>query len=81
MSRPVRSRALVVFLLLVLLALPVLAREQTKAPAPAPSLLTALWQALTELVPGLAKPGGGLPPGGAATGSQGDLGAGLDPLE
>jgi hypothetical protein len=47
MSRTVRSRAPVVFLLIVLLGLPILAGEQTKAPAPARSLLTS-WQALTE---------------------------------
>ena len=80
MSRTMRYRAPVVFLLLGFLALPALAGEQTKAPVGAPSLLTSLWQALTELVPGLAKLGDGLPPGEPAAGSKGDLGPGLDPL-
>jgi hypothetical protein len=80
MSRTVRSRAPVVFLLLLLLAPPVLAREQTKAPAGPTSLLASLWQVFTELIPGLAKLGEGLPPGRPAASSQGDLGPGLDPL-
>lgn len=79
MSRTVRSRA-PVFLLLLLLALPALAGGQTKAPAGPTGLLTSLWQALTELVPGLAKLGDGLPPVEPPADSQGDLGPGLDPL-
>lgn len=42
MARTVRS-APVVFFLLVLLALPALAREQPKALAEVPTLLTSLW--------------------------------------
>ncbi len=80
MPRIVRSRAFVFFLLLVLMALPALAKEQAKAPERPPSLLTYLWQALTELVPGLANPGDGFPPGEPADSSQSDLGPGLDPL-
>lgn len=80
-----RSRAPVVFLLLTLLALPAFAGEQERTQAPEErGLFASLWQALADLIPGLAELGPSLDPlGGDAqqtNGSQGDLGPELDPL-
>ena len=83
-ARP-RSRAPVVFLLLVLLALPAFAGEQERPQAPGErGFFASLWQALADLIPNVAQLGPSLDPlGGDAqqtNGSEGDLGPGLDPL-
>jgi hypothetical protein len=79
-----RSRALVVFLLLALFALPAFAGEQERAQAPRErGFLVSLWQALAGLVPAIVDLGPGLDPLGGdqePNGSQGDLGPELDPL-
>jgi len=92
MPRTVRSRALVVFLLiLVLPALPTLGQQESRAPGNR-SPLASLWRALVEFIPGFANLGPGLDPlGGQPSGgglgnqpppssAQGDLGPELDPL-
>ncbi|HYU34361.1 MAG TPA: hypothetical protein VEW48_19585 [Thermoanaerobaculia bacterium] len=83
MPHAVRSRAPVVFLILFLIALPAFAGEQTHVPRDQ-GLLASLWQALADLLPGVAQLGPGLDPlggnGQEPNGAQGDLGPSLDPL-
>lgn len=78
MPRSVRSRVPVVFLVLALLALPVLGQQQAMGRAPAhPNFLSSLWHTVVEFVSGLMQP----PDHGSGQSStQGDLGPGLDPL-
>ncbi len=84
MPHAVRSRAPIVFLILSLIALPAFAGEHgTQAPRDQ-GLLVSLWQALADLIPGVAQLGPGLDPLGGVdqetNGSEGDLGPELDPL-
>ena len=76
-----RSRAPVVFLLLVLLAFPVFAGKQGGAQAPEErGFLASLWQAVAGFFPLLEQLGPELDPLGGSNGAPGDLGPGLDPL-
>lgn len=79
------SRASVAFVLLALLAFPAFAGERERQEAPRErGFLDSLWQALSELIPGVAQLGPELDPLGGdhqeTNGSQGDLGPSLDPL-
>ena len=84
-SRRVRSRILIVFLLLLaLFALPAVAGQQATHSPRHWGFLVTLWQALAGLFPGIAQLGPSLDPLGgghqAPAGSGGDLGPSLDPL-
>jgi hypothetical protein len=77
MPHTVRSRSLIVFLALALLALPALGQQPGgRAPAHG-SPLSSLWQTVVEFVSGLVRPPD---QGGVSTNAQGDLGPELDPL-
>jgi len=76
MPHAVRSRAPVVFLLLVFIALPAVAGGPRTCIPRGRSFLASLWQTFAEWAPGLAHVGGGQ----ESNGSQGDLGPSLDPL-
>jgi hypothetical protein len=80
----VRFRTPIVFLLLVLIALPAVAGEQGSHIPKHRSFLASLWQALAGFFPGVAQLGPSLDPLGGghqeAAGSTGDLGPSLDPL-
>ena len=85
MPQAVRSRVAVVFLLLSLFALPALAGEQGPQAPRAQGFLVSLWQALADLIPGVAQLGPEFDPLGGSNaqetnGPQGDLGPELDPL-
>lgn len=82
MPQRMRPCAAIVFLLLVLVALPAVAGEQGIRPPKEQGLLVPLWQAVMNLVPGLAQldPGLDLLSGDdPEPAPQGDLGPGLDP--
>ncbi|HKH45143.1 MAG TPA: hypothetical protein VKM72_10810 [Thermoanaerobaculia bacterium] len=82
MPQTVRSCAAIVFLFLVLVALPAVAGEQGTRPPKEQGLLVSLWQAVMDLNPGLAQLGPGLDSLGGddpEPAPQGDLGPGLDP--
>lgn len=79
----VRSSTSIVFLLLVLIALPAVAGEQGVHIPRDRGFLASLWQAFAGLFPGVAQLGPGLDPLGGhqeTAGSAGDLGPSLDPL-
>ena len=82
MPQRMRPCAAIAFLLLALVALPAVAGEQGTQRPKEQGLLVSLWQAVMDLVPGLAQLGPGLD---SLSGDdlepapQGDLGPGLDP--
>lgn len=77
MPHAIRRRASTVFLLLILLALPVLG-QQTGRPVPAHyNLFSSLWRTVVEFVSGLVLPPGH---GSGHSSTEGDLGPELDPL-
>ena len=76
-ARP-RSRASILLLILSLVALPALAAEPAAQAPRHQGFFLALWQALTDLVPGLEQLGPGLDPLGGD--HETDLGPELDPL-
>ena len=81
-ARP-RFRAPILLLILSLIALPALAAEPGAQASRHQGFFLSLWQALTDLVPGLEQLGPGLDPLGGDQGtnrSEGDLGPSLDPL-
>ena len=81
MPQIVRPYAAIVVLLLILVALPAVAGEGTRPPKEQ-GLLVSLWQAVMDLVSGLAQLGPGLDPLGGddpEPAPRGDLGPGLDP--
>lgn len=82
-AAPFQPRTLIVFLLLVLAALPAVAGEQgTTGPPKEQGLLLSLWQAVMDLIPGLAQLSfepDSLDGDDPEPASQGDLGPGLDP--
>ena len=76
-ARP-RFRAPILLLLLSLIALPALAAEPTAEAPRHQGFFFSLWQALTNLVPGLEQLGPSLDPLGGD--HESDLGPELDPL-
>lgn len=81
MPQRVRPYAATVFLLLALVALPVVAGEQGAAQSPREQgLLVSIWQAVMDLVPSLAQLGRDpLGSDDPKPTPEGDLGPGLDP--
>lgn len=78
MPHAARSRVIIVFLLLALLALPALGQRQASGRALGQlNLLSSLWRAVVQFVSGLAQPPDR--DAGSST-TEGDLGPGLDPL-